>query len=572
MHIQNRKCVLEFEVRDLLWMSFVSFSESKKSLRLLLQWRVTAITVLLGILALGIGFRVVYQHSREASFAEIDQNFLAIRDTASIAVYTKNKVLADEAVHVLINNPLICNAKIQDDQDVFRRIALKSEHCSQQKLYKVPSPFASDQQIGQIQVGINQSLVEDRALRTARLISIMMLLVLLGSSVSLALASQSLLTRPLTELAHTIHSLKPGTSLRLHVPKVHDATELGALVSDINRLLKTVEDTLQEERTLRTFIHALQQQYQSIFDQARTGIALIDETGRCMLANPAFAQMLYLDFHPEGPFCMPPQWLNKYFNSESPLVSLMERARSSMEIHSKDIALKSSDDDPIWLNVSVSTHITEDPSIHALTPYRMLECILIDISERKREEEEHRFKAKHDQLTGLMNRAGGETAILDHLRSHLEPPRGAILVMDLDRFKEINDTYGHALGDVVLIKTAERLKEVLRSIDVVARMGGDEFLIGLFHMDAISAIPVILDRLLASLTSPIKLNDGIEDWVGASIGVCVIPESDSYELATLLKLADEAMYRVKRAGKCGYCIHNHSSYSEVYLYQRNNHH
>ncbi len=126
----------------------MSLSDSKKSLRLLLQWRVTAITVLLGILALGIGFRIVYQHSREASFAEINQNVLAIRDTASIAVYTRNKVLADEAVHVLINNPLICSAKVQDDQAVFRRLALKNGNCVQRSFYSIPSPFAADQKIG----------------------------------------------------------------------------------------------------------------------------------------------------------------------------------------------------------------------------------------------------------------------------------------------------------------------------------------------------------------------------------------------------------------------------------------
>ncbi len=553
--------------RDHLLDIHVSQTQSKTSLKLLLQWRVTALTVVLGILSLGLGFRVVYQHSRDASFAEINQNVFAIRDTASIAIYTHNKVLGDDAVHVLINNPLICSAKVEDNQTPFKRIALKNSSCVQQKTYRISSPFASDQPIGLVVVGINEALVEERALRTARLISVMMLLVLLGSSISLALASQTLLTRPLTELARTIHALKPGTSFRLQIPKIHRNTELGVLIEDINQLLKTVEHTLNDERMLRMFIHALQQQYQSIFDQARTGIALIDETGRCMLANPAFANMLGLNFLPEGPFCMLPNWLSEHFPPESPMLTLMERARGSTEIHSKDIALDADEDDPVWLNVSVSTHLSEQTSELTNSPCRMLECILIDISERKREEEEHRFKAQHDLLTGLFNRSGGEAVILDHLRNHLDPPRGAILVMDLDRFKLINDTYGHAAGDLVLKKTAERLKDQLRSIDVIARLGGDEFMIGLFHVESFHALPAILDRILAALTSPIELAPGQMDWVGASIGICVVPEIDSYELSPLLQCADEAMYRVKRAGKCGYCIYNHQAFEEVRLFR-----
>ena len=536
-------------------------------LKTLLHLRVTAFTAVLGLLLIIFGYFNAYQHSLQSSVDEIQQSMLAVADTASIAVYTENKELADEALHVLIHNPLICSARMNDNAHSFFRFTGNGNFCHQSKELLVSSPFNQHESIGILHVTINAAVVRDRALKLARLISSMILLVLLGSALTLSIATQRILTQPLTQMAESIHNLLPGSSSRLSVPEIHRHNEFGALVVDINSLLATVESTLTEERHLRMIIHSLQQQYQSIFDHARTGIALIDENGRCILANPAVSHMLGLDFSADGPFCLDQHWLEVVFGDNQYFQELMESALNSGQMITRDIPLyrKTVHPDaprPAWLNVSVSSHFAEeDPQAQTQENCRLLECVLLDISERKRKEDESKYRAEHDALTQLKNRAAGMAAIDTLLLAANSSPKGAILLIDLDRFKFINDTYGHAAGDTILITTARRMQEISRSIDVVARLGGDEFLVGLFHVESVNHFPKILHRIIEVLTQPVLIAPDVREQVGASIGVALVPQCGT-DLTYLMHCADEAMYRVKRAGRCGYCIYNGSDYEE----------
>jgi len=167
-------------------------------------------------------------------------------------------------------------------------------------------------------------------------------------------------------------------------------------------------------------------------------------------------------------------------------------------------------------------------------------------------QEELATQANTDPLTGLPNRA----LLMDRLASIIERAKRrenglfAVLYLDLDRFKEVNDMFGHHCGDTLLIEVAERLQTCVRSVDTVARLGGDEFTILLDEIQDFSVAINIAERIQQRLTPPIKLNDK-EFSVTASIGV-VVSASGQIEPEVLLRDADTVMYRAKEKGIGGY--------------------
>lgn len=177
----------------------------------------------------------------------------------------------------------------------------------------------------------------------------------------------------------------------------------------------------------------------------------------------------------------------------------------------------------------------------------------LDITARKFAEQHRTHLALHDMLTGLPNRTllaqRMHTAIDDSKSSN----RGAaLLLLDLDRFKVINDTRGHQTGDVLLRQVAERLTAALDSNGFAARIGGDEFAIVLQNLDDSSSVATSCARLLAKIGEPYTIG-GVEQLIGASIGIALIPE-DGTSPDELLRLADLAMYEAKSSGRNCFCF------------------
>lgn len=171
----------------------------------------------------------------------------------------------------------------------------------------------------------------------------------------------------------------------------------------------------------------------------------------------------------------------------------------------------------------------------------------LEISKRKEIEKNLEHQAYHDSLTGLPNRA----LVLDRIEHEMKhASRGksnlAVLFLDLDNFKQINDSFGHSAGDTVLISISERLKHALREIDTIARLGGDEFIILLSDFRNVEDINDIVFKLFNAIKQPISI-DNNEIFVTVSIGISVFP-NDGANAEILLRNADAAMYRAKEKG------------------------
>jgi diguanylate cyclase (GGDEF)-like protein/PAS domain S-box-containing protein len=175
-----------------------------------------------------------------------------------------------------------------------------------------------------------------------------------------------------------------------------------------------------------------------------------------------------------------------------------------------------------------------------------------DITEKKRSEERIQYLANFDSLTGLPNRSQLEKLIEYSINvAKREKEEFAVVFLDIDHFKDINDTLGHQVGDLILIELAKRFSTVLRAIDTVARLGGDEFIF-LFHKTELHGIENVIKKLLNSIDESINIenNDLI---VTASIGIAIYP-LDGTDAQTLSKNADTAMYRAKEEGRNRYCF------------------
>jgi diguanylate cyclase (GGDEF)-like protein len=185
--------------------------------------------------------------------------------------------------------------------------------------------------------------------------------------------------------------------------------------------------------------------------------------------------------------------------------------------------------------------------------------------ERKRAEERLTYLAQYDQLTGLVNRTLFKDRLVQAMArsKRLQQPLG-LMLLDLDRFKAVNDTMGHDVGDRLLKVVAGRLQECVREVDTVARMGGDEFTIILEGLTCEQDITIVARRITESLAQPFHLQEH-QASIGVSIGITVYP-SDDHEIDDLLKHADAAMYRAKQQGGSSYQFHvpNDSSSSALF--------
>jgi len=271
-----------------------------------------------------------------------------------------------------------------------------------------------------------------------------------------------------------------------------------------------------------------------VFEKADTGILVLDERGTVQSSNPSFVRIL-------GPAAgLPGAQLDELLRPHGPLVAeLIESANAAGEPREADMEV---DLGPgrgkIWVELSVNR----------LGP-NLLQGLVNDITERKRTEVAARELAARDSVTNLLNRRGIDAALVQVLERPLESrARPALLQIDLDHFKAVNDTHGHDAGDQVLRVVARVLERAVRRSDFVGRSGGDEFQVILAGVEQPATALEIANKIIAGIAQFIDIGDGVFVQVGASVGVAM--GSGEYEApASFLRRADEAMYEAKQSGR-----------------------
>lgn len=300
----------------------------------------------------------------------------------------------------------------------------------------------------------------------------------------------------------------------------------------------------------RTELQNLHQAYQSILDSAADGIIGVDPEGKIVFANPAASKILnisisklheiyFLDLvYNEEPTETLQQWketliykeciINKTHTETDAI--LMKSDKSLIPVHFTATPLKDQDDD-----------------------FAGIVIVFSDITLQKTVEAQLKRLALYDHLTQLPNRVFFEKTFAQTLaRAERHSGLFAIMMLDLDHFKNVNDTLGHDAGDALLKEVGKRLKSCLRKSDTLARLGGDEFAIILDEILKPDDAKTVAQKIIDSLNRVIYL-DNAEVYTGASIGIAIYPFSGDSQ-TQLLKNADTAMYRSKEQGRGQYSL------------------
>ncbi|MCA1907199.1 MAG: diguanylate cyclase [Magnetospirillum sp.] len=309
---------------------------------------------------------------------------------------------------------------------------------------------------------------------------------------------------------------------------------------DISKFVKSAEALREREERL-----------QGVLASVAEGIVTINDSGRIESANPAAERMFgfargklvgrdMVDLLPESARERHDHFFNAYMSGLFP--TLMGRQVEGLGLRRDGSSF------PMEISVSELRH----------GRHRLFTAILRDISERKEAEDRIRRLAHHDTLTGLPNRNLLNDR-MNHALARVKRHGGhmAVLYVDLDKFKPINDSLGHEAGDWVLREVADRLAGCVRSSDTVSRVGGDEFVVVIEEISRSAEAALVAKKIIDALSRPVDFQ-GHACQVGASIGVALFPQ-DGTSIEEVCKAADLAMYRVKHSGRNGYCFYSDSS-------------
>jgi diguanylate cyclase (GGDEF)-like protein len=244
-----------------------------------------------------------------------------------------------------------------------------------------------------------------------------------------------------------------------------------------------------------------------------------------------------------GQYFYDAEWWTYDSNVQSQLIAAINAAKQGV-ISRYDVTVKMGED-LIPVDFQISPIRDTNGNIVGLLP------TAVDITDRKLIEVEISKQANFDELTGLPNRRLFNDRLEQAIKkSKRDKSLTALLLVDLDRFKEINDASGHGVGDILLVEAASRILLCVRDYDTVARLGGDEFTVILSSLDDYSDISRIAQSIIDSISRP-YLIQGREMFVSASIGIALNPD-DADNAADLIKSADQAMYQAKNDGRSRY--------------------
>ena len=304
-------------------------------------------------------------------------------------------------------------------------------------------------------------------------------------------------------------------------------------------------EDITDRRLAQVALRESEERFRALVQNASDMISILDPDGSVLYASPSHQRLLG---HSPDDF-VGGNFLDFVHYEDRPLVANALQCLVDLPHENLTIEFRCQHHNGTWLTIeTTASNLLDHPSVQGLVLNSH------DITDRKRAEERLLHDALHDELTGLPNRA----LFMDRLwqaveRSRREPDRMmAVLFLDVDQFKIVNDSLGHLVGDQLLIQIARALSSVLRPMDTIARIGGDEFAILLEGGHEVEDAASVADRIHERLAAPINLG-GHEVFITASIGIAICtPDYEKPE--DLLRDADTAMYRAKSSGRACHVV------------------
>jgi diguanylate cyclase (GGDEF)-like protein/PAS domain S-box-containing protein len=314
--------------------------------------------------------------------------------------------------------------------------------------------------------------------------------------------------------------------------------------TDLHRQRMRLEHEISQRTRMAEALSKAEERYRSFFEKAVEGIFQTSLDGTFRDVNPAMVRLLGYNCPDE--LLGKPGLMAELILDDAEREAYLAALESEGYVSNWEFRLRRKDGKVVWISESSRLVTSEEESY--------IEGVVEDVTERKLCEEDLQRQATIDSLTDIPNR----TLFFDRLEHAVASSRRydeklAVLFIDLNDFKKVNDSHGHGVGDTLLRQVAGRFRERVRASDTLARLGGDEFGVILPVVEGRPAVAKVAEGLLAALEEPFHV-DGHEVMVGATIGISLYPEH-AEAAAELVRMADMAMYAAKRGGKSPYAFH-----------------
>jgi diguanylate cyclase (GGDEF)-like protein/PAS domain S-box-containing protein len=517
---------------------------TKSTLKILIS------VLIISLIASLISIISLQNHQQAQLEHSIQQLASTVENTASIAAFTRDKQLAKQVAVGLLTNEIvervmITTTDLTNNNEILSIVPNNNAHSDKNKPFEKAlfSPFTPSEQVGKLTIWLAQSQVKQQATAYAKFITLVMLSILLCITVILSWLIYQSVTKPIKAISDEIHSVKLYGDSFIRTPIHNQHDEIGRLVSDTNQLIARLKNLINSEQKLRIQHEHAEQRIRMVFEKSQTGMFMMNAALDFTSWNPALLNMLNyhnLNLRPqENTIAI----MDILPNHQATFQQLFTEAQQRKETVNLLIHIENKDKKQNWLELSMFA--LENNQVQGvfndITSHKLAELKAINIAEQ-------------DPLTGLLNRRGFEPKFELLMQYEHTIPSLVLLLIDLDGFKQINDQYGHHAGDYVLQAVSRILVECVRKDDLVARIGGDEFVVVLGALNSTSKAIQIAQSIIDEVAKPILYqNQNLQ--IGASIGI-VIADANNNNTASLMQHADEAMYAAKLAGKSCYHLYN----------------
>lgn len=304
----------------------------------------------------------------------------------------------------------------------------------------------------------------------------------------------------------------------------------------------SIRSDITARKQMEEEVRQSEEKYRIIAENTSDIISMIDRNGDFLYLSPAHKTVWAHDV-PDEEIRNMLEWIAD--EDRDNFLYAIEHTFSSRKEYMVECRLNTKRDKPIWTETKLNPIIDENDNVTCLIQ------VTRDITERKQSEELIHYLAYHDALTELPNRRmyvqhlGKEIMQAKRFQSNM-----AVLFLDLDRFKDVNDSFGHDVGDLLLIEAAKRLQSCVKPGDMVGRLGGDEFTVLISNLTEREEAAAVAEQIMQVMQQPFHLNEQAFN-ISSSIGISLFPQ-DGDNAEDLLKRADTALYTVKSRGRNGF--------------------
>jgi diguanylate cyclase (GGDEF)-like protein len=503
---------------------------------------IALVAVVVSFLASALSYYFGLETRQQTSYLLAEKLSTMVEKTAIIASSANDSKLAQEIVNGLASNQYIKSARINNAnglEAITGEFTGNSERIST-VLYH---PSLAGVKVGILDIYLNEEFIQQQTEDATQKEFFILLSLSLILAFFVSILVHSRLTKPIQKLIDNFEQMDPHSPTIMPMLPYKGKDEIGKLVIGINALMRELHHSFNLERDLRVQTQTLERKFRLIFEQASAGICLLDNTDMITTFNPAFAAY----FTAQDSNKVSTMHFPTLLTNTDKVQQLLRELRNKSQIGqvALDIECKVGDKQK-WMHC-LFAKITDQRTEQRETASSIIEVILYDVTERAERELQTRFEADHDLLTHLLNRRSGEKKLHKMLFFSIKNQQPFVLMMiDLDKFKPINDTFGHEAGDKVLQEVAKRITmKFSADTNVCIRWGGDEFVVA-FHMGDADhkAVKQQADVLLTEIQKPIQIQPDATCTVSASIGLVIAPKHGKV-LHELLVNADNTMYKVK---------------------------